>query len=68
MKKRLHWKSFSSFKEMEKYGDELFQSLTPSQRWERFFGLLAVRFALGTKPKPIDPSSFVLRRKNDNIT
>lgn len=63
MKKKLQWKAFSTFEEMEKFGDEFFTSLTPGQRLERFFALLAIRLALGVKPKPIDPNSFVLRKR-----
>jgi len=63
MNKKLHWKSFETFEEMEDYGTELFASLTPGQRLERFFTLLELRFALGAAPKAIDPNSFVLTKK-----
>jgi hypothetical protein len=50
---------------MEAFNQELFDSLTPGQRLERFFALFAIRQALGAEPKSIDPVSFVLRKRHD---
>ena len=64
MSKKLGWKSFSTFEEMEADGKAVFLSLTPAQRIARFFAILAVRRALGIKPKPANPDSFILKKRN----
>jgi hypothetical protein len=66
MKKKLIWKAFATFEEVEAHSESLFASLTPGQRLERFFAMLAIRQELGIKPKPIDPKSFILRKKYGN--
>ncbi|MBI5914967.1 MAG: hypothetical protein HY842_06290 [Bacteroidetes bacterium] len=61
------WKAFATFEEVEAHSETLFASLTPGQRLERFFAMLATRHELGIKPKPIDPKSFVLRKNVVNL-
>jgi hypothetical protein len=66
MSKKLDWKPFETFEEMEAETRLAFLRLTPYQRIARFFALLAVRRALGIPPKPVDPNSFVLKKKHGN--
>jgi len=65
MKKKLEWKSFSSFEEMSNFSDELFASLTPGQRLERFFVMLDFWQSLGIPPKKVEEGVFVLERKKN---
>ena len=68
MSKKLVWKAFETFEEMEEYGKSFYANLTPAQRVERFFALLAVRWALGANPKQVDPNSVILRKRNDHTS
>jgi hypothetical protein len=68
MSKKLVWKAFDTFEEMEADGKAVFLSLSPAQRIARFFAILAVRRALGIKTKPVDPDSFVLKKRNDTAS
>ncbi len=68
MSKKLVWKPFETFEEMEAETQAAFLRLTPYQRIARFFALFAMSRALGMPPKTIDPDAFVLKKKNDTAS
>lgn len=68
MSKKLVWKPFETFEEMEAETQAAFLRLTPYQRIARFFALLAMRRALGIPPKPVDQDAFVLKKRNDTTS